>query len=328
MLIDVHNHVSPNEYSEILLAHGKFPKVTKLNDKMDLMIEYGGVSKMKLDREVYDTDNVIAAMDKSGIDASLISCTMPGSYTLDDEYVTKASQVTNDAIAGYCEKYKGRFFGVASLPWRLTEDAIKEADRAKAMGFKAVQQHTQVGDMPVEDDVIQPVYAHCEKIGMPMFLHPCVPTWYEHVKGYHMTAIICFQLDSSIALLRLILSGTLERYPNLRVIMPHAGGVLPYLEGRINYFTEVRKQGCDNITVPFKEQMRNRNIWYDIVSPSVETLGFLKNYVSVDRIMFGTDYPFVAGHVFVDLINKLGYSKDELDKIMWKNANEFFGLGL
>ncbi len=161
----------------MLLSHAAFPAVKKLGDT-DIAVDYGGFV-LKIEQSTYAPDKVIAAMDKNGVDVSMISCNIPDVCILGDEWITEASRVTNDAIAETCDKYKGRFFGVASLPWRLTDDSIKELDRVKAMGFKAVHLHSHAGEMMVDDPAMLPIYRHCEKIDMPIvILFVCLSALY------------------------------------------------------------------------------------------------------------------------------------------------------
>ena len=81
-----------------------------------------------------------------------------------------------------------------------------------------------------------------EALQMPIVMHPTVPTWGEAIKDHWMIGMMGLQVDNSFALLRLILSGILERHPNLQLVMPHVGGILPYMSGRIDHQTEVLGQ--------------------------------------------------------------------------------------
>jgi len=326
MRIDVQCHVFPPEYSEYLLQHSQFPTPVRKGD--NLLLDYNGKQKFIIDREKYDPANILKTMDASGVDLSLISCNIPDTCLLPPEHSAGAARIINESILDTCSRYPGRFLGLASIPWNAPEQAAAELHWAAEHGFKGVMVHSRAGELMVDDPSLLPLYSLCAQLDLPLVLHPTVPSWYEAAGAYSLIPMLSFQMDSSLALMRLILSGTLERNPTLRVVMPHAGGVLPYMDGRIRYQTEVMKRGVEHISIGATQQLRAGNIWYDTVSPSVESLQYLHNYTTTDKILFGTDYPFISTQFFIDLVEQCGFTPEEQEQIFWKNANRVFHLGL
>ena len=133
------------------------------------------------------------------------------------------------------------------------------------------------------------------------------------------------QVDNSFALLRLILSGILERHPHLQIVMPHVGGILPFMSGRIDHQTEVLGRARENITQPPSAYLRR--IYLDTVSPSVQSLQYAYEYSSADRLLFGTDHPWVDMPRFVRLIEEMTISEVDKSHIFSENAIKLFDLG-
>jgi len=213
MRIDVQCHVFPPEYSEYLLQHSQFPTPVRKGD--NLLLDYNGKQKFIIDREKYDPANILKTMDASGVDLSLISCNIPDTCLLPPEHSAGAARIINESILDTCSRYPGRFLGLASIPWNAPEQAAAELHWAAEHGFKGVMVHSRAGELMVDDPSLLPLYSLCAQLDLPLVLHPTVPSWYEAAGAYSLIPMLSFQMDSSLALMRLILSGTLERNPGM-----------------------------------------------------------------------------------------------------------------
>jgi len=311
----------------MLIKYSKFPKAHETGGK--LFLDFNGKQTLVISDEQFSAENVIKQMDKGKIDISLISCNIPDPCMLPEEYVAEACTIINDDVAEIIEANKERFHGIAFIPWTIPDAALAEINRTKEMGYKGVMLFSHNGGKMVDDPSMEPLYARCAELGLPILIHPTIPTWYEHVGDYGMIAVMSFVVDTSFALMRLIRSGIIERYPDMKLVMPHAGGVLPYLDGRISYQPKPMRQGLPSgNSRPASEHLRKGNIWYDTANPSAEILAFFRKYTDIGKIMFGTDYPFIEQDYLVDIVNRLGFTSEELEYVYWKNANKLFNLGL
>ena len=131
-----------------------------------------------------------------------------------------------------------------------------------------------------------------------------------------------FVIDTSLSLLRMIYSGVFDRFPKLKLVMPHAGGILPYLDGRLSYTPPDYRRFVPQDRKRPPEYLRSDNIWYDISNPSVAVLKMIKDYAGTERLMFGSDYPSVEHQYLIDLIGQIGFSKSELENIKWKKRGK------
>jgi predicted TIM-barrel fold metal-dependent hydrolase len=116
----------------------------------------------------------------------------------------------------------------------------------------------------------------------------------------------------------------LERHPGLQVLMPHVGGILPYLSGRIDYQTETMGRARDHITKPPSAYLKD--IYFDIVSPSSQALQYAYEFSGAEKLLFGTDHPWVEPRVFVELLDEMDIPEEEKALIFAGNALSLFNL--
>ena len=332
MRIDCQSHVFPKEYAEILARNPRPPMAIPQED--GYIITYGDVKrrfapsgqKFRLRHEVYDIGRKIQDMDEADVDMSILSVNMPGPERLAPELRVEGAIACNNFLAEVIQKHPDRFAGIACLPWQDISEAIAEIDRAvDDLGLCGIILYSHIGGDPVDAPVYEPVYQHAEKREMLIVLHPTVPTWAEEIKDYSMIPMAGLMVDHSFAMLRLILSGVLERYPKLQFVQPHAGGVLPYLWGRVRNQTEVMGRGMENITLPPNEYYKR--VYLDMVSPSALALQFAYDFAGPERLLFGSDHPWVDIKGFVKLIEEMDISQEDKAKIFGLNAQRLFKIG-
>lgn len=323
MKVDVQCHVFPKAYGEFFVEHAEYPKSMRVENRF--VFDFDGYQTLVMADPVYDPKAVLAAMDKAKIDLSLITCNVPDPGMLPDEYAVEAAKLANDEVAEIIAANPDRFAGIAFLPWTVPVEAMKELDRIEEMGFKSVMLFSHNGEMQVDDPLMLPVYKKIEEMQIPVTIHPSIPLWSHAMGAYGMVAGVGLPMDTSLALIRLVKSGILEKYPKMRMVMPHAGGVLPYLDGRLSYVPPMQPAPANTRTVP--DHMRNGNIYFDTSNVSEHVLGYARGYLGSDKLMYGSDYPFVEPDVLSDLVEKV-FPKEELEGIFWKTANEVYHLGL
>lgn len=326
MRVDVQCHVFPKAYAELLLKYGTDFKAMRAPDKY--LFDFKGNQFLAMADAEYDPASVLAAMDRAKIDLSLISCTIPDPGLLPAEFAAEAARVANDEIAELICRYPDRFSGIAFLPWNVPDAALPELERIAEMGFKSVMLFSHNGGVHADDPSLLPVYKRLEELELPVTIHPTIPLWSSSIGAYGLVATASFVIDTGFALMRLIRSGILEKFPKLKVVMPHAGGVLPYLDGRLSYVPPGARNGpppINRLSVP--EHLKKGNIWCDLSNPSADVLSYARHYLTADKLILGSDYPFVEPDFLVELLTSV-FPKEEHEKIFWKNANEVYRLGL
>ena len=323
MRIDCQSHIFPAAYIDILAQNPHPPQVIRRGS--EAVVTYGDVQTFRLQDEAYAPKRKLKDMDTAGVDMALLSTNIPPPCMLAPELGNKGAQAINEAITELVDTHPHRFAGLACLPWQNPDEAITEMKRVKQLGFRGIMLYSHIGGKPVDASHFEPVYVQAETLQMPIVMHPTVPTWGEAIKDHWMIGMMGLQVDNSFALLRLILSGILERHPSLQIVMPHVGGILPYMSGRIDHQTEVLGRARENITQPPSTYLRR--IYLDTVSPSMPALQYAYAYSGADRLLFGTDHPWVDMPRFVRLIEEMPIPETDKALIFGKNAIALFNLG-
>ena len=146
---------------------------------------------------------------------------------------------------------------------------------------------------------------------------------FEATKGRNLTAALGLMFDTTIALARIILAGLLEEHPNLKLVCPHVGGTLPYLIGRLDHQTMVLKRGAENIKKPPSEYLKQ--VYLDVVTPLPLAIKFAYDMVGPDKLLYGSDHPWVDPSLIIDSVKGLGLPARDERKIFRDNAMKLFG---
>jgi aminocarboxymuconate-semialdehyde decarboxylase len=230
----------------------------------------------------------------------------------------------NEEMAGAQKKHPGRLWASAAVPLQDTKVAIEVVDDAvNRLGLMGVNLPGSVGeDARIDAERLQPFYAHCEKLGLPLFLHPTDVIFQDMLSdGYDGALHLSLGrvIEVSTAAMRLILSGTMERHPNLKIVMSHTGGALPYQSGRMDKNSKAAK-------LPRDPSVYLKRMVTDTVSPHSAGMKFAIDYYGVDNILYGTDYPCWDPAICLKLFTEIGLSAADQDKIFSKNARRILGL--
>jgi aminocarboxymuconate-semialdehyde decarboxylase len=168
-----------------------------------------------------------------------------------------------------------------------------------------------------------PFFEKAAELDVPIFIHPIDTAGAERLKDYYLPNVIGNPLDTTITAAYLVFSGVFDHLPNLKIVLAHAGGLLPYNIDRWDHGFKVRPECKVNIQKP--PSMYIRNFYYDTIAHGVESLRFLISRVGIDRVVVGTDYPYDMGDL--DPLKTLKAAKlsgDEWEKIVWKNTATLF----
>ncbi|MCY4020420.1 MAG: amidohydrolase family protein [Chloroflexi bacterium] len=322
MIIDCQSHVFPRAYAELLTFNTNALRTTRIDDGVYL-INYGDVQRFRLDLDSYSAERKLRAMDASGVDMSVISVNIPTPDMLDPDLAAQGARICNDAVAELCAGHPDRFVGLASLPLNDVPAAIAELDRAiDQLDLRGVFTPSHVKGAPLDAPQFEDFYAHVAGRGVPLVLHPTVPVWGEAISQHSMIPMVGFMVDTSFAMLRLILGGVMERHPTLQVLHPHVGGVLPYLMGRVVEQTEVKRRGRDHIKQSPRETYKR--VYLDLVSPNPLAVRYAYDFAGPDRLLFGSDHPWVSIDAILDIVRALDIPARDQDKLLSGNAMKLF----
>jgi predicted TIM-barrel fold metal-dependent hydrolase len=265
--------------------HG--PRLEKKVDGYTLW--YGNGLKYAVDDRMLSIDRKLKDFGEAKIDAQVIAIAMPGMDSYNDQTL---SMKVNDEIAQVVENYPGKFFGAAAVSLRDVPGAVDELDRAvKERGLSGVEVFTNVGGKQLDNEEFYPFYEKAIALDVPILMHPTEPLMAQVMGDYGLIGMVGYIFETTLATLRLILGGVFDRYPKLKVVVPHMGSTLPYLISRIDNQFRINPESQAKISKPPSEYFKL--IYVDtaqsLYKPAIECALTL---LCKDKILFGTDYPF------------------------------------
>lgn len=316
-MIDMQAHFMPQGYIQRMEERTEWPCIRRNGESY--YFQYGPTSAYTISKSAYDIGAVLAAMDETGIDTQALSINIPGAEILDIPNSVDIARMVNDEYAQIVSKHSNRFVAFATLPLRDTDASLKETERAvKQLGFRGLMFFSNVMGLPLSDKRFWPIYELAQELNKPIYIHPTRPVMADQVSEYGLEMIVGYLFDTSLAVLKLIFSGVLEQYPELKIIMPHAGGTLPYLLNRIDYQSVNIPGSRKNLCKAPSEYIKK--IYMDTVCLSTETLRLAYDLVGADHILFATDYPFVGMQQTIDVIEHMDISNENKQLIFCGNA--------
>ncbi|USP78119.1 hypothetical protein yc1106_05393 [Curvularia clavata] len=313
-IVDVHTHVYPPKYMELLRSRSTVPYVRTFPDAPDsarLIILPGeddpsmpSTSRGRpIGQEYYEIKEKIAFMDLHKIDKSVISLANPWLDFLPAEEAGEAAKKINDDVNNQCDQYPGRLYFFGTLPLSASPEVITaEIERLSTLKWaRGVIMGTSGLGQGLDDAKLDPVYAALEKHQQLIFLHPHYglpasvygPRASEY--GHVLPLALGFPLETTIAVSRMLLSGVWDRFTKLNVLLAHSGGTLPFLAGRIEscilHDGHLKKHGKTQNRRDVWDILKT-NIYLDAVIYSEVGLKAALEASGSDRLLFGTDHPF------------------------------------
>ncbi len=295
--VDVHAHFFPESYLRLVEREGpaEGARLDRSNPK-GVSIVVDGVPTPVLGPAYWDLDRRVRDMDRQGVEIQALSLTAPMVYFAKPELGARLARAFNDALAEAHTAYPDRFVGCAALPMQDPRLAVAELQRAARLpGVRAVYLGTNVAGRDLSDPAFLPVFERCHEFELPILLHPLTTIGSaDRLRPFYLGNLLGNPFDTAVAAAHLVFGGILDRFPRLDVCLPHAGGALPYLFGRLQHGQKVRPEARDRARRPFRAYLRR--FTYDTISHAPEALRYLVDLVGADRVMIGSDYCFDMGY--------------------------------
>jgi aminocarboxymuconate-semialdehyde decarboxylase len=335
-IIDSHFHYRPRAFFDYLCKRNGYP-YCRTND-------IGGFTYWRKEGEEptfdwgtkwFDLEGQMRRMQEDGNEVDVISSLGPISVHFSDvspEMGRDDAMFWNEETAAAGRKYPGRLFGIGAVPLTDGKIAVEVLDHAvQKCGMLGVNIPSSVGNGGrIDEPFLEDFYARCEELGVVLFLHPTDTLFNPLLQGYDGVLYLSLGrvIDVSVAAARLIFSGIMERYPNLKIYMSHTGGVLPYQAGRLDKTTPEAGVGSFSrqSNLPHPPSTYIKRMYTDMVQPNTDAMKFALKFFGVDHIIYGTDYPCWNPTIALKMFNEIGLPEGDLRKIFHDNAKTFFGL--
>ena len=324
-IIDTHSHWFPPEWVDLIEKEGAAngAKIGR-NERGQVTFRIPGMSYV-FKKEYTDLDIRFKAMDAAGVDMHVLSLTSPTVYWAPPEFGLKLSRLWNDKCSEVVMKYPKRFIGLGSVPMQAPELAVPELERAsKLPGLRGIYMATSINGTNLDEQKFFPVYAKCEELNWPIFLHPLNTVGAERMSKYHLRNLLGNPYDTGIAAASLIFGGVMDAFPKLEVVLVHAGGAFPSLVGRMDHGSAVRAES----KLPQPPSHYVRRFYYDTITHNDQILLNLIRQMGADRILLGSDHPADMGSTRpADAVKRLTeLSASERDMILAGNVTRLLRL--
>ena len=278
----------------------------------------------------------IRDMDETGIARQILSLTNPGVQIFDAATGTALAATFNDQLAEAIRAHPDRFSGLAAIAPQNPAGAAKELERGvRKLGLKGaiINSHTQ-GEY-LDDPKFWDIFAAAESLNVPVYLHPSTPSprmYAPFAERGLEGAIYGFAVETSLHLLRIIVSGAFARFPGLRMVVGHLGEGLPYWLSRIDFFHRANVASDRYPTVKKLNKKPSdylkENIWVTTSGMAWEPpILYCQQVLGVDRVLYAMDYPYQFIPEEVKVTDNLPISDQDKKKLYQSNAERVFGLG-
>lgn len=326
--IDMHSHIIPKNLPNWTekFGYGKFIYLNHNEDRSADMMQ-GGQFFRRIKENCWDEDLRLGEYEQFQTQTQVV-CTIPVlfSYWAEPKHGLELSEFLNDHIAELVAKYPKNYIGLATVPMQDTELAIKELERAKAIGHVGIQIGSNINDENLSEERFFPIFEACERLGMAVMIHPWQMMGFDSMKKYWLPWLVGMPAETSRAACSMIFGGVLERLPNLRVCFSHAGGsFLPTL-GRIEHGFNCRPDlvAIDNDVNP-RDYVGK--FWVDCITHDIDALKYILKMQGSKRVCLGSDYPFPLGDLEIGkFIEESDLSTQDKENIFSNSTLEWLNL--
>jgi aminocarboxymuconate-semialdehyde decarboxylase len=325
-VVDMHNHFIAPEIIEFLAREGMHfaTRIVERDGRRFFLIQEKAMRP--IDGPISDARARIADMEREGIATQAVSCVPFLMYPdVDGARALAIAQVNNDAMVALGVGDKAHFVALASVPMQDPAAAAKELERAAKLGLRGVEIPPKVVERQFDESDFEIFWEAAEALQMVVCIHPFEAAPTGALARYFLGNLVGNLYDTGLAAALLIYGGVLERHPNLRVVLYHAGGALPALIGRLDMGYRLVAE-CRN-AIPRPPSSYASQFYFDIIAHNRTMLGHLVQTYGADRFVVGTDYPLPAGLAHpVEEVKALGLGADDEKKILGATARQLLRL--
>lgn len=313
--LDLHTHYYPEAY---------FQKIRDTPSEFTFdkdptgrtIIKYRGARFFGIQPPMTDPARRLADMDRVGIDVEVVSLSTPNVFFADEKTQPEVARMVNDGYAELIARHPGRFKGFASIPMDAPDQALRELDRALgALKLNGVILLSNIRGRALTAPLYRPFFEEANRRKLCILLHPMLPANPEAYGEYVLGPIVGFPCDTTLAVARMCYDGLLRDFPDIRWIIAHLGGAVPYLMERLdNGFRDFAE--C-KVKIDQLPSTYLKRLYYDTVTFSPYVLNMARDLLGADHLVMGSDYPHLLGSIdrAVSSIEALGIPQVEKERI-------------
>lgn len=325
MIIDFHNHYFPPGYVQAIREGSSEFRIDTdedgnpvLHSPGDYNVLVPGHRQLQARRE---------ALDEAGVDMQVVTLTAPGTNVETPERAVELAEIINDGMADVVAEHGDRFRALGHLPLVDPEAAATELDRVLGeLELPGVMLFSNADGVPLANESFWPLYERANEAGAVLYIHPTYPVGVEVMREHMLMPLVGFLFDTTLAAAHLVFAGIPERYPDIRWVLCHTGGAIPFLAERLDRGYEAFSRCRENITRPPSEYLRE--FTFDTVNFDPACLRLAVDFAGADRVVAGSDYPHMIGSLqqMLSAIDAIGLQPEERQKILGGNARRLMGI--
>jgi predicted TIM-barrel fold metal-dependent hydrolase len=310
-MIDVHCHYYPEPYTEL---------ITRLSGRGQPRFPY----------PTTDAEDQVAArlelMDRAAVKLQVLCPSSSYPYFSDEADAVQAARLCNDSFAELTHRYPDRFAAYVSLPLPHVDASLRELERGlDQLGFVGATMALAVMDRSTAEVEFEPIYAELNRRAAVLFYHPAFTGLRApFINDYRLGTAAGASIEDSVMVLHLIVRGIPFRFPNVKYVIPHFGGLIPMQLQRLD--NQLPAQHPD---LPEKPSETARRLYYDTVGHgSQAALHCAWQAFGPRHLVTGSDYPFLMDYesyaeTFA-YISRSDLPADDIEQIMHRSAAALF----
>ena len=271
-------------------------------------------------------------MDEASIDMQVLSHGAPGTQKLDAETAVRLNRQTNDRLHEFVQTRPDRFAAFAILPTPDPKAAADELERVVTrLGFRGAMIHGLTNNRFIDDKRFWPIFERAEMLDVPLYIHPSFPNaavaaayYNDYVEKYPelLGPALGFTVEAATQAVRLVLSGLLDEYPKLKLILGHLGEGIPFLLWRIDQ--SLSRPG--NVGGSFRDAFRAHFYLTTSGNFSDTALACSVAEMGIDRVLFSVDWPFIGNDLATRWLGNAALSAEDKAKVFGGNARKLLKL--
>jgi predicted TIM-barrel fold metal-dependent hydrolase len=316
--VDAHVHHLPASLVEAYSRRAEVPCLVRHEDER--LVDMGGGIAYPLFPVLLDPGRRLASMDANGIDVSVPGVPPPGVGGLRPANAVSVARAANDELAELGERLRA----LAVLPLQEPVAAADELERSVGLGLRGGLVFSNVGGARLDEPRFRPVFEASAALDVPLVLHPTTPVGADAATGYGLETTLGFLVETTVCALRLVLDGIFERHPELTLVVPHVGSVLPFILGRIDYEAALVPEGRGTLEEPPSEHLRKLHV--DSVCGWPPALRLALEVFGPERVLFGSDEPYWRAGDAVSTVEEAALDDSSAAAVWHGNAKRLFGL--
>jgi uncharacterized protein len=332
--VDIFTHIWPKAFHQVLQKQtGQMKDMHRRSEAVPMMTN--------LDRR-------FAVMDMFDEYQQVLSLASPPPDAVGTREVWRElSRIGSDGMAELCQKYPDRFPSfIASVAMRDPEGAVEEATRAiQQLGASGIQIYSNVGGEALDAPEFRPVFKAMESLGKPIWIHPARTASFpdyqtEQTSLYEIWWTFGWPYESSAAQARIVFSKMLDEMPGLKFIIHHAGGMVPFFEGRVGPGWDQLGARTSSVDYqPLLKELKKRPLdYFKMFYADTATFGSKSalvcalDFYGIEHVLFASDAPFdpEGGPMYIRetirVIDSLDISREDREKLYYKNACKLLGI--